>query len=424
MKKARADAAKHWRVAARSRTAVADVPGSHGTHVASIAAGNSGVCRKADIAGGPDLAAADDDDRRRHSTTPPDLLDAVELPARARRRARAADLDQHQPRHQRPRARRQQRARPLARCAARRTRAGRSASRRATPARSASETPDDLGYIMGRIHTSGTIAAQGLEPRPRMGRRRRRDRIDVSENELEIWYEPQDRIAVSIRPPGGELDRTGRAGRIHREPAARRQDDAEHLQRAAITRRTAATTSRSICAAHRADAGRRHHGRHLAGAAAWAGHPRRPLPRLDRARRSATGRRRRAAIPGRPSSRSARTSITLRELARLRRTASSRSPISTRSGSAINITSSQGPTRDGRLQARRRRARHRDRRRERLRRAREPWIVDDRHQHGEPLCRGRGRADAGRRSRSSPPRRSTASSRRRRGRCPAAPTNG
>jgi hypothetical protein len=54
---------------------------------------------------------------------------------------------------------------------------------------------------MGRVHSSGTIPAPGLE----------RDLewvvigngvMDISENELEIWYSAQDRLAVSLKPPG------------------------------------------------------------------------------------------------------------------------------------------------------------------------------------------------------------------------------
>ncbi|WP_353807070.1 S8 family serine peptidase [Mesorhizobium sp.] len=65
------------------------------------------------------------------------------------------------------------------------------------------EAPDDLGYMMGRIHASGKIDAQGLDHILEwqvVG-----DKIkDASENELEIWYEPQDRLAISIRPPDGD----------------------------------------------------------------------------------------------------------------------------------------------------------------------------------------------------------------------------
>ena len=65
------------------------------------------------------------------------------------------------------------------------------------------EFEGDLGYTMGRIHTSGRLPARGLE----------RDLewvvvgngiADLSENELELWYSPQDRFAVSVLPPGEE----------------------------------------------------------------------------------------------------------------------------------------------------------------------------------------------------------------------------
>ena len=62
--------------------------------------------------------------------------------------------------------------------------------------------PDDIGYVLGRIHTSGRIASRGLEARFEwqvVGN----GRVDLSENELELWYSPQDRFAVSLLPPGG-----------------------------------------------------------------------------------------------------------------------------------------------------------------------------------------------------------------------------
>ncbi|NIV92900.1 peptidase S8 and S53 subtilisin kexin sedolisin, partial [candidate division KSB1 bacterium] len=58
----------------------------------------------------------------------------------------------------------------------------------------------DIGYTSGRIHTSGRIPAAGLI----------KDiewvvfgdgLTDVSENELEVWYSPQDQFAVQVRPP-------------------------------------------------------------------------------------------------------------------------------------------------------------------------------------------------------------------------------
>ncbi len=59
---------------------------------------------------------------------------------------------------------------------------------------------DDLGWIMGRIHASGQIPAANLEKDLEwvvVGN----GIMDLSENELEIWYSAQDRFAVSIKPP-------------------------------------------------------------------------------------------------------------------------------------------------------------------------------------------------------------------------------
>ena len=63
------------------------------------------------------------------------------------------------------------------------------------------EYEGDTGYIMGRIHTSGRIPARGLNTDIEWlvaGN----GIADISENELEIWYSSQDRFAVSVRPPG------------------------------------------------------------------------------------------------------------------------------------------------------------------------------------------------------------------------------
>lgn len=65
------------------------------------------------------------------------------------------------------------------------------------------EYEGDIGFVMGRIHTSGRIASSGLEHVIQwqvVGN----GIEDVSENELEIWYSPQDRFAVQIRPPNGD----------------------------------------------------------------------------------------------------------------------------------------------------------------------------------------------------------------------------
>jgi hypothetical protein len=61
----------------------------------------------------------------------------------------------------------------------------------------------DLGYVMGRIHCEGRLPARDLTTDIEwmvVGN----GRVDVSENELEIWYGSQDRFAVSLRPPDGD----------------------------------------------------------------------------------------------------------------------------------------------------------------------------------------------------------------------------
>ena len=60
----------------------------------------------------------------------------------------------------------------------------------------------DLGFLMGRIHASGQVAARGLETDLEwqvVGN----GITDVSENELEIWYEAGDEFEVRLRSPSG-----------------------------------------------------------------------------------------------------------------------------------------------------------------------------------------------------------------------------
>jgi subtilisin family serine protease len=179
------------------------VRGSHGTHVASIAGGQSGVCPEADIAAvlidiprqGSRL-----EERRFTFSDSSRIVHAVEYLiglAGDRPISINISLGTNGGAHD-----------------------GSSGVSRwldallATPGRSicvaagnagqdAATEPNDIGWVMGRIHSSGRIPAQGLDVDLNwvvVG-----DSIaDVSENELEIWYGAQDRLTVQVKPPGSD----------------------------------------------------------------------------------------------------------------------------------------------------------------------------------------------------------------------------
>lgn len=176
------------------------VEGSHGTHVASIAAGDRGVCRRARIAGVLISLPKEDEDRRRSFYDSSRLADAVDyllalgdelgIPVSIN-----ISLGTNGHSHDGSAAVTRWIDAAL-------TTPGRAITVAAGNAgQERGETDDDLGWIMGRIHSSGAIPAAGLV----------RDLewvvvgngvMDVSENEMEIWFNAQDRIAVSIKPPG------------------------------------------------------------------------------------------------------------------------------------------------------------------------------------------------------------------------------
>lgn len=181
------------------------VPGAHATHVASVAAGASGVCPDAAIAGV--LIALSEDDRDRHAT----LYDSTRL-------AHAVEyLFALGPRiFGRPiptvvnislgtNGHAHDGTSPICRWidAALMT-PGRCVCVAAGNAgQEAPQFAGDLAYLTGRIHASGQIGARGLETDLEwqvVGN----GIADVSENELEIWYEAGDQFEVSLRSPSGE----------------------------------------------------------------------------------------------------------------------------------------------------------------------------------------------------------------------------
>lgn len=184
------------------------VAGSHGTHVSSIAAGNLGVCPKAMIAGVLISLPEKDEERRQSFYDSTRITDAVDYLVNL-----AGELSQ-----------KRKKPVPLSINVSLGTNGhahdGSSAVSRwidstmSVPGRCISvaagnagqekaEFDGDIGYVLGRIHTSGQVPARDLV----------KDIgwivvgngvMDISENELEIWLSPQDRFAVSLRPPGAD----------------------------------------------------------------------------------------------------------------------------------------------------------------------------------------------------------------------------
>ncbi|TCC63409.1 peptidase S8 and S53 subtilisin kexin sedolisin [Kribbella pittospori] len=181
------------------------VIGSHGTHVASIAAGNDGVARNAFIAGV--LLALRPEDTVASSSfyDSTRIADAVEYLIEL-----AAELGKDNTplplsinislgtnghAHDTSSAM----ARWIDNALATRGRCVSVAAGNAGQVEPGS--PTDRGYVKGRIHASGKIPATNL--RRELGWIVGGDGVqDISENELEIWYGPQDRFDVEVKPPG------------------------------------------------------------------------------------------------------------------------------------------------------------------------------------------------------------------------------
>jgi subtilisin family serine protease len=176
--------------------------GSHGTHVASIAAGNTGVCPGADIAAVL-VSLPDEDFKRRKSFYDSSrIVHAVEyLLALADSRKQPisinVSLGTNGHAHDASSALNRWIDSAL-------TVPGRSVSVAAGNAgQEAPEFEGDRGFVMGRIHTSGNIPSRELYTDIEwivVGS----GVVDISENELEIWYGAQDRLKVSVRTPMGD----------------------------------------------------------------------------------------------------------------------------------------------------------------------------------------------------------------------------
>jgi subtilisin family serine protease len=185
-------------------------PGSHGTHVASIAAGNRGICRNAGIAGVLISIPSDEISRRNSfydSTRLAHAVDYLLAVADELEREISINISLGTNGHA------HDDSAPINRWIdASLTRPGRSLCVAAGNAgQERSETDDDFGWIMGRVHTSGRITARELISD--IGWTVVGNTVsDISENELEIWYGPQDRFTVQVKPPGGDWTEQVRPG--------------------------------------------------------------------------------------------------------------------------------------------------------------------------------------------------------------------
>jgi subtilisin family serine protease len=181
-------------------------PGSHGTHVASIAGGNSGVCPNSEIAAV--LVSLEPDvlhDRRKSFYDSTRVADAVRyLVELAQERnlpiAINISLGTNGDAHDGSGPLCQWLDSVLAKpgvciCVA----AGNAGQEKGL-------SPNDFGWISGRIHTSGRIPARGLRTDLEwivVGQEGQFSVSDISENELTIWYSAQDRIDAEVIDPSG-----------------------------------------------------------------------------------------------------------------------------------------------------------------------------------------------------------------------------
>jgi subtilisin family serine protease len=181
------------------------VPDSHGTHVASIAAGNHGVCPNALIAGVVISLPPEDEDRRVAFYDSTRIAHAVDyllaLPAELGRPDLPVSINISLGTNGHAHDASSAVSRWIDNAL---VVPGRSVTVAAGNAgQEAPTSAEDIGHTMGRVHASGKIASRGLDSVI--------DWIvvgngisDLSENELEIWYGPQDRFSVELRPPQGD----------------------------------------------------------------------------------------------------------------------------------------------------------------------------------------------------------------------------
>ncbi len=197
----------------------AQTVGSHGTHVASIAGGRSGVCPEAILAGV--LIALDEEDHDRHRT----FFDSTRLAqAVSYLFGLASELSRERGREipavinisLGTNGHAHDGTSPISRWIdAALSKPGRCVCVAAGNAgQEAAQFEGDLGFVTGRIHASGRISSRGLTHDLEwevVGN----GVVDLSENEMEIWYEAGDELAVSVRSPSGTWSRVVGPGEFY-----------------------------------------------------------------------------------------------------------------------------------------------------------------------------------------------------------------
>lgn len=177
--------------------------GSHATHVASIAAGNRGLCPRASLAGVLVSLPAKDNERRQSFYDSTRVADAVDYLIRTAHDLKLGCLSINVSLGTNGHAHDGSSAISRWIDAAMST-PGRCITVAAGNAgQEVAAFEGDRGYVMGRIHTSGVVPGRGLVKDIEwlvVGN----GEMDLSENELEIWYSSQDRFAVEVRPPGAD----------------------------------------------------------------------------------------------------------------------------------------------------------------------------------------------------------------------------
>ena len=180
-------------------------PRSHGTHVASIAAGNSGVARKAHLAGvlvslpnAGDAAASSFYDSTRIADAIEYLIGLADRLGDGKPLPLSINISLGTNGHAHDTS--SAMARWIDNALATRGRCVSVAAGNAGQVTAGTDSPRRL--LLGRIHAGGVLAATNL--RQELGWLVGGEGIsDFSENEMEIWYGPQDRFDVEVRPPGG-----------------------------------------------------------------------------------------------------------------------------------------------------------------------------------------------------------------------------